>query len=67
MYDNRLLTARETANYLGICMSTLRKWEERGKIISVKKPNSESKYYPQSEINKVMRFMSGWDKYYFYK
>ncbi len=67
MYENMLFTARETAIYLGVSISTLRKWEELGKIISVKKPRSECKYFPKSEIDKVMRKMSDWDKYYFNK
>lgn len=54
MYTKKLYTVSEAAKYLGISVTTLKKWEELGKIISVKKPNSNAKFFPKEQVDKLL-------------
>ena len=54
MNSRKLYTQREAAFYLGVSEWTLNKWEAVGKIISVRKPGSSQKLYPQEQIDKAL-------------
>lgn len=54
MHKRRLYTMSEAAYYLGVSTTTLKKWEELGKIISVKKPNNNAKFFPQEQLDKLL-------------
>lgn len=54
MYNKKLYTVSEAAKYLGVSASTLLKWESVGKIISVKTPSSNQKFFPKEQLNKLL-------------
>lgn len=47
------LSIGEAAKYLGISKDTLRRWEKKGKIKSVRSP-SNHRYYTQNQLNQIM-------------
>ena len=54
MYHKQLYTVNEAARYLGVSVSTLLKWEGVGKIVSVKTPSSNQKFFPIEQLNKAL-------------
>jgi predicted site-specific integrase-resolvase len=54
MERRKLYTANEAAYYLGVSISTLKKWEGLGKIVSIKIPGSNQSFFPQEQIDKAL-------------
>ncbi len=53
MYTKKLYTVSEAAKYLGISTSALLRWEDIGKIVSVKTPDSNQKFFPKEQLDKT--------------
>ncbi len=54
MNNRRLYTAREAAWFLNVSESTLKRWESVGKIVSIKTPKSNQRFFPQEQIDKAL-------------
>lgn len=65
MYNKKIYTISEAAKYLGISTSSLLKWEGVGKVTSVRTPNSNQKFFPKEQLDKVRWRLSGLDYDYF--
>lgn len=51
--DGRWLSIGKAAKYLGVSRDTLRRWEKRGKIKSVRSP-SNRRYYTQNQLDQII-------------
>lgn len=65
MYNKKLYTTNEAAKYLGISPSSLLKWEGVGKVVSVRTPNSNQKFFPKEQLDKVRWRLNRLDYDYF--
>lgn len=54
MHDNKLFTIKEAAKYVGVSVTTLKKWEDLGKVVSMKIPNNNSKFFPKEQMDKLL-------------
>lgn len=54
MYNKKLYTVNEAARYLGVSVTTLKKWEDLGKVVSIKIPNNNSKFFPKEQLDKLL-------------
>ena len=59
-----LLTIRQAAEFLGISIDTLRRWDENGKLVAIKKSGGTHRYYREKDLeifaSDLMKFASEW-------
>lgn len=48
--DKELLTIREAAEFLGVSIDTLRRWDKSGKLIAVRKEGGTHRYYKRGDL-----------------
>ena len=48
--DEKLLTIGQAAEYLGISQNTLRRWDESGKLVAIKKEGGVHRYYREKDL-----------------
>jgi excisionase family DNA binding protein len=62
--EERLLTISQAAEYLGVSLNTLRRWDESGKLVAVKKEGGTHRYYKEKDLeifaSDLMKFASDW-------
>jgi len=62
--EERLLTIGQAAEYLGISLNTLRRWDENGKLVAIKKEGGTHRYYREKDLeifaSDMMKFASEW-------
>lgn len=60
----KLLTISQAAEYLGISLNTLRRWDESGKLVAIKKDGGTHRYYREKDLeifaSDLMKFASEW-------
>jgi len=49
--EDKLLKISETAELLGVSIDTLRRWDESGKLVAIKKEGGTHRYYRQKDID----------------
>ena len=61
-----LLTIGQAAEYLGVSLNTLRRWDESGKLIAIRKEGGAHRYYREKDLevfsSDLFRFASEWIK-----
>ena len=64
MDDERLLTISQAARYLGVSQNTLRRWDESGKLIAIRKEGGKHRYYREKDLeifsSDLFKFASEW-------
>lgn len=59
-----LLTISQAAEYLGVSLNTLRRWDENGKLVAIKKEGGTHRYYREKDLeifaSDLMKFASEW-------
>jgi len=59
-----LLTIGQAAEYLGVSLNTLRRWDESGKLVAIKKDGGTHRYYREKDLeifaSDLMKFASDW-------
>ena len=55
--DDKLLTIGQTAEKLGISIDTLRRWDESGKLVAIRKDGGTHRYYREKDLE-VFRAIS---------
>ena len=62
--DEKLLTIGQAAEYLGVSLNTLRRWDESGKLVAIKKDGGTHRYYREQDLeifaSNLMKFASEW-------
>ncbi len=62
--EEKLLTIGQAAEYLGISLNTLRRWDESGKLVAIKKEGGTHRYYREKDLeiftSDLMKFASEW-------
>jgi len=62
--EELLLTISQAAEYLGVSLNTLRRWDESGKLIAIKKDGGTHRYYREKDLeifaSDLMKFASEW-------
>ena len=62
--EEKLLTIGQAAEYLGISLNTLRRWDESGKLVAIKKSGGTHRYYREKDLeifaSDLMKFASEW-------
>lgn len=62
--SDELLTISQAAEYLGVSLNTLRRWDESGKLIAIKKDGGTHRYYREKDLevfaSDLMKFASEW-------
>lgn len=62
--DEKLLTIGQAAEYLGVSLNTLRRWDESGKFVAIKKDGGTHRYYRENDLeifaSDLMKFASEW-------
>ena len=62
--EEKLLTIGQAAQYLGVSLNTLRRWDESGKLVAIKKDGGTHRYYREKDLeifgSDLMRFASEW-------
>ena len=53
MQKKKLLAIGEASRYLGISRDTLRRWEKKGKIFSLRSPTNR-RYYSPKQLDKLI-------------
>jgi len=48
--EEKLLTISQTAKYLGVSMNTLRRWDESGKLVAIRKNGGTHRYYREKDL-----------------
>ena len=60
----KLLTIGQAAEYLGVSLNTLRRWDESGKLVAIKKDGGTHRYYREKDLeifaSDLMKFASEW-------
>src|SRR3989338_5236133 len=61
-----LFTISQAAEYLGVSLNTLRRWDESGKLVAIKKDGWTHRYYREKDLeifaSDLMKFASEWIK-----
>src|SRR3990172_2083279 len=59
-----LFTISQAAEYLGVSLNTLRRWDESGKLAAIKKDGGTHRYYREKDLeiftSDLMKFASEW-------
>ena len=62
--EEKLLTIRQAAEFLGISLDTLRRWDKNRKLVAIKKNGGTHRYYREKDLevfaSDLMRFASEW-------
>ena len=62
--DEKLLTISEAAEFLGVAQNTLRRWDESGKLIAIRKEGGTHRYYREKDLeifsSDLLKFASEW-------
>jgi len=48
--EERLLTISQAAEYLGVSLNTLRRWDESGKLVAIRKDGGTHRYYREKDL-----------------
>lgn len=48
--QEKLLTIREAAHFLGVSIDTLRRWDKNGKLVAIRKEGGTHRYYRQKDL-----------------
>jgi len=64
--EEELLTIGQAAEYLGVSLNTLRRWDENGKLIAIRKEGGAHRYYREKDLevfsSDLFKFASEWIK-----
>jgi excisionase family DNA binding protein len=62
--EEKFLTISQAAEYLGVAQNTLRRWDESGKLVAIKKEGGTHRYYREKDLeifaSDLMKFASEW-------
>ena len=62
--DEKLFTIGQAAEYLGVSLNTLRRWDESGKLVAIKKDGGTHRYYREKDLeifaSNLMKFATEW-------
>ena len=62
--EEKLFTIGQAAEYLGVSLNTLRRWDESGKLVAIRKEGGAHRYYREKDLeifaSDLMRFASEW-------
>src|SRR3989339_2179726 len=62
--EEELFTISQAAKYLGVSLNTLRRWDENGRLIAIRKDGGTHRYYREKELeifaSDLMKFASEW-------
>lgn len=62
--EEKLLNIREAAEFLGISVDTLRRWDKSGKLIAIRKTGGTHRYYAKRDLemfsSDLIKLASGW-------
>jgi len=62
--EKELLTISQAAEYLGVSLQTLRRWDESGKLVAIKKNGGTHRYYREKDLeiftSDLIKFASDW-------
>jgi len=62
--EEELLAIGQAAEYLGISLNTLRRWDKSGKLVAIKKDGGTHRYYRKKDLeifaSDLIRFASDW-------
>ncbi|MDO8516171.1 MAG: helix-turn-helix domain-containing protein [bacterium] len=62
--EEELFTIGQAAQYLGVSLNTLRRWDESGKLVAIKKEGGTHRYYREKDLeifaSDLMKFATEW-------
>jgi len=62
--EEKLLTISQAAEYLGVSLNTLRRWDENGKLVAIRKDGGTHRYYCEKDLeifsSDLMKFAFEW-------
>jgi len=62
--EEELLTIGQAAEYLGVSLNTLRRWDESGKLVAINKDGGTHRYYREKDLeifaSDLMKFATEW-------
>lgn len=62
--EDKLLNIRQTAEKLGVSIDTLRRWDENGKLVAIRKQGGTHRYYREKDLeifaSDLFKFASEW-------
>ena len=62
--EEKLLTIGQATLYLGVSLNTLRRWDEKGKLVAIKKDGGTHRYYREKDLeifsSDLVKFASEW-------
>lgn len=62
--EEELLTIGQAAGYLGVSLNTLRRWDENGKLVAIRKAGGTHRYYREKDLeifaSDLMKFATEW-------
>ncbi len=62
--EEKLFTIGQAAEYLGVSLNTLRRWDESGKLVAIRKEGGTHRYYREKDleifVSELMKFASEW-------
>ncbi|MDP3996961.1 MAG: helix-turn-helix domain-containing protein [Candidatus Andersenbacteria bacterium] len=62
--ERKLLTISQAAEILGVSIDTLRRWDERGKLVAIKKEGGTHRYYREKDLeifaSDLLKFAFEW-------
>src|SRR3989344_4518381 len=62
--DEELLSISQAAQYLGVSLMTLRRWDESGKLVAIRKEGGTHRYYREKDLeifsSDLFKFASEW-------
>ena len=62
--EEKLLTIGQAAGYLKVSLNTLRRWDEGGKLVAIRKDGGTHRYYREKDLeifaSDLMKFASEW-------
>lgn len=62
--EEQLLTISQAAEYLGVSLNTLRRWDKNGKLVAIKKDGGTHRYYREKDLeifaSDLMKFATEW-------
>lgn len=62
--DDDLFTISQAAEYLGVSLNTLRRWDESGKLVAIRKEGGTHRYYREKDLeifaSDLIKFATDW-------
>ncbi len=62
--EEKLFTIGQAAEYLGVSLNTLRRWDESGRLVAIKKGGGTHRYYREKDLeiftSDLIKFASEW-------